>query len=69
MHALKKYTPHWNTTTQKRVSALYMRYRKTAVMTAQMPIMYCSTLSKYLFMIQPQTAVERKDAMNGIGVT
>ena len=68
MQALKKYTPHWKMTTHMIVSALYMKYRKIAVIAAQMTIIQFSFLSKYLFMTQPQTAVDRKDAMKGIGV-
>ena len=55
-------------TTHMIVSALYMKYRKIAVIAAQMTIIQFSFLSKYLFMTQPQTAVDRKEAMKGIGV-
>ena len=45
-----------------------MKYRKIAVIAAQMTIIQFSFLSKYLFMTQPQMAVDRKEAMKGIGV-
>lgn len=44
-----------------------MKYRMI-VIAAQMTIILFSFLSKYLFMTQPQTTVDRKEAMKGIGV-